>query len=207
MTRTVHVGMAAHPANVAPSREGHSIGRWENDVLVVDTVGFLPGTLLGQTPHSAQLHVVERFSVDPATTTLKREVTAEDPLFFTAPYTRTDTMIVSTVPYAAEACQDLTPAVPPARRRAPAPRRAKRERRANRARAWMLAALGVAAAGLAARGALAHHSPAAYDMQALRTVEGTITEYDWGNPARLRVRARERQRSRVGRRRRFRRRR
>jgi hypothetical protein len=114
MTRTVHVGMAAHPANVAPSREGHSIGRWDGDVLVVDTVGFLPGTLLGSTPHSAQLHVVERFSVDPATTTLKREVTAEDSLFFTAPYTRTDTMLLSAVPYAAEACQDLTPVVPPA---------------------------------------------------------------------------------------------
>jgi hypothetical protein len=114
MTRTVHVGMAAHPANVSPSREGHSIGRWESDVLVVDTVGFSPGTLLGTTPHSAQLHVVERFSVDTATTTLKREVTAEDSLYFTAPYTRNDSMIVSTVPYAAEACLDLTPAVPPA---------------------------------------------------------------------------------------------
>jgi hypothetical protein len=46
-----------------------------------------------------------------------------------------------------------------------------------------LATLGIAAAGLAAaRCALAHHSPAGYDMQALRTVEGTITEYDWGNP-------------------------
>ena len=113
-TRTVHVGMAAHPANVAPSRHGHSIGRWESDVLVVDTVGFSLGTLLGFTPHSAQLHVVERFSIDTATNTLKREVTAEDAVFFTAPYTRTDTMIVSTVPYAAEACLDLTPTVPTA---------------------------------------------------------------------------------------------
>ena len=66
---------------------------------------------------SAQLHVVERFSVDPATTTLKREVTAEDPLYFTAAYTRTDTMLLSAVPYAAEACQDLTPAVPNAPQR------------------------------------------------------------------------------------------
>jgi hypothetical protein len=113
-TRTVHVGMAAHPANVTPTADGHSIGRWENDVLVVDTVGFVPGTLLGTTPHSAQLRVVERFSVDAATTTLKREVTAEDPLYFAAPYTRSDTMIVSTVPYAPEPCADLTPAVPPA---------------------------------------------------------------------------------------------
>jgi hypothetical protein len=113
-TRTVHMGMTAHPANVTPSADGHSIGRWDGDVLVVDTVGFLAGTLLGSTPHSAQLHVVERFSVDPATTTLKREVTAEDPLYFAATYTRTDNMIVSTVPYAPEPCADLTPPVPPA---------------------------------------------------------------------------------------------
>jgi hypothetical protein len=30
--------------------------------------------------------------------------------------------------------------------------------------------------------AFSHHSPAAYDMQSLRTVEGAITEYEWGNP-------------------------
>jgi hypothetical protein len=110
--RTVQMA-AAHPANVTPSADGHSIGRWDNDVLVVDTVGFSPGTLLGTTPHRAQLHVVERFSLDATTNTLKREVVAEDPLFYTAQYTRTDTMIVSTVPYAAEVCADLTPAVPP----------------------------------------------------------------------------------------------
>jgi hypothetical protein len=113
-TRTVHLGMAAHPANVAPSADGHSIGRWESDVLVVDTVGFQPGTLIGTTPHSAQLHVVERFSVDPATTTLKREVVAEDPLYFAAQYTSTTSMIVSTVAYAPEPCADLTPPVPAA---------------------------------------------------------------------------------------------
>lgn len=112
-TRTVHMA-AAHPANITPSADGHSIGKWENDVLVVDTVGFVPGTLVGATPHSAQLHVVERFSVDPATTTLKRDVQADDPLFWTASFTRSDTMIVSTVPYAPEPCADLTPDVPPA---------------------------------------------------------------------------------------------
>jgi hypothetical protein len=35
---------------------------------------------------------------------------------------------------------------------------------------------------LATSTAFAHHSPAAYDMQSLRTVEGSITEYEWGNP-------------------------
>ena len=118
-TRTVHM-IAAHPANITPSADGHSIGKWENDVLVVDTVGFVPGTLVGQTPHSAQLHVVERFSIDPATTTLKREVTANDPLYWTANFTNSTSMIVSTVPYAAEACEDLTPVVPPAPAAAPA---------------------------------------------------------------------------------------
>ena len=39
LTRTVHMNMTAHPANVAPSRAGHSIGRWDGDTLVVDTVG------------------------------------------------------------------------------------------------------------------------------------------------------------------------
>ena len=60
---------------------------------------------------------VERFSVDPVTKTLKREVRAEDPLYFTEPFSRTDTMIVSTVPYAPEPCRDLTPTVPSAPQR------------------------------------------------------------------------------------------
>jgi len=41
-TRTIHLN-AEHPSNIEPSRAGHSTGRWENDVLVVDTVGFAPG--------------------------------------------------------------------------------------------------------------------------------------------------------------------
>ncbi|HEY9181972.1 MAG TPA: DUF6152 family protein, partial [Gammaproteobacteria bacterium] len=41
-TRTIHMN-AEHPADIEPTRAGHSIGRWENDVLVVDTIGFAPG--------------------------------------------------------------------------------------------------------------------------------------------------------------------
>src|SRR5262249_31768581 len=43
LTRTVYMDMKAHPANVALSRAGHSIGRWDGDTLVIDTVGFEPG--------------------------------------------------------------------------------------------------------------------------------------------------------------------
>jgi len=109
LERTIYMKAAAHPANVAPTRAGHSIGKWENDVLVVDTVGFLPGTLTFGTPHSDKLHVVERFTLDPTAMTLKREYTADDPLFFTAAYTGSDTLAPSNVPFAVEACEDLTP--------------------------------------------------------------------------------------------------
>jgi hypothetical protein len=53
--------------------------------------------------------------------------------------------------------------------------------RSARAGRW-LATLGVAAAGLAPHAVLAHHSPARYDMRTQRTVEGTVTQYEWGNP-------------------------
>ncbi len=114
LERTIYLKMAAHPANITPSRAGHSIGKWENDVLVVDTVGFLPGTLTGVTPNSDKLHVVERFTLDPATMMLKREYTADDPAYLTAQYKGSDTVAPSNVPYAAEACEDLTPTGAPA---------------------------------------------------------------------------------------------
>jgi hypothetical protein len=111
LERTVHMNMDAHPADIAPSRAGHSIGRWENDVLVVDTIGFLPGALTGTTPHSGQLHVVERFSLDAGTMALTREYRAEDPQYFTAPYAGSNTSYPSVVPYSPEPCLDLTPVV------------------------------------------------------------------------------------------------
>ena len=109
LERTIYMKITAHPATITPSRAGHSIGKWENDVLVVDTVGFLPGVLTGVTPHSDKLHVVERFTLDPAAMTLKREYIANDPAYLTAELKGSDTVAPSNVPYAAEACEDLTP--------------------------------------------------------------------------------------------------
>jgi hypothetical protein len=114
LERTILMKVAAHPANVKPSRAGHSIGKWENDVLVVDTVGFLPGALTGVTPNSDKLHVVERFTLDPATMALKREYTADDSLYLAAQYKGSDTLAPSNVPYAPEPCEDLTPTGTPA---------------------------------------------------------------------------------------------
>jgi hypothetical protein len=114
LERTIHMNMSEHPAGLEPSRVGHSIGHWEGDALVVDTIGFMPGVLVGTTPHSAELHVVERFSLDPATQRLTRSYTAEDPTYFAAVYSGSDSLMSSNVPYSPEPCEDLTPAVPAA---------------------------------------------------------------------------------------------
>jgi len=111
--RTVDMTSTTHPARTTPSWGGHSIGWWEGDTLVVDTVGFAPGILVGSTPNSATLHVVERFTLDPEANTLTRTFEAEDPTYLTERYTGSTTMIVSNVPYASEACQDLTPVAAP----------------------------------------------------------------------------------------------
>jgi hypothetical protein len=109
--RTIHMNMGTHPENVEPSRAGHSIGHWEDDVLVVDTVGFLPGILSadGRVPHSDQLHVVERFSLDPEKHALNREYVARDPLYFEGEYTGRDAVLIADLPYRGTTpCDDRT---------------------------------------------------------------------------------------------------
>lgn len=66
---------------------GDSIGKWDGDTLVVDTVGFNDKTwLTGQgVPHTDQLHVVERFS-RPDLGHLQIDITVEDPGAFTKPH-------------------------------------------------------------------------------------------------------------------------
>jgi hypothetical protein len=107
LRRTVYMNMKTHPANVKPTRAGHSIGRWEGDVLVVDTVGFLPGFVTGQqNPHGAGLHVVERFTLDPKTVRLTRQYTAEDPEYFKGQVTGQDTVQVADAAYTEDTCKE-----------------------------------------------------------------------------------------------------
>jgi hypothetical protein len=107
LKRTVHMNMKAHPANVKPSRAGHSIGRWEGDTLVVDTVGFTPGVLNAPVRHSDKLHVVERFTLDPATMRLTRQYEAEDPVYLKGKYTGQDIIQPADAPYAEDECKEL----------------------------------------------------------------------------------------------------
>jgi hypothetical protein len=61
--RQIFLDGRKHPDDVLPTYMGHSIGKWEGDTLVVDTVGFNEKTWLDRDghPHSDQLHVIERF--------------------------------------------------------------------------------------------------------------------------------------------------
>jgi hypothetical protein len=108
LVRTVHMGMDSHPPDIEPSRAGHSIGRWDGDTLVVDTVGFEPGILAGNVAHSDQLHVVERFVLDPETLALTRNYVAEDPLYFTDQYVGSDIVKPADAPFAVDTCRELT---------------------------------------------------------------------------------------------------
>ena len=77
-----------HPEDLEPSYDGHSIGHWEGDTLVVETVGLREDTMYENTglPHSDALVIRERLRlVEPGF--LENEVTAEDPKALTAPWT------------------------------------------------------------------------------------------------------------------------
>ena len=117
LTRMVQMNMTTHPANIKPSRAGHSIGRWDGDTLVVDTVGFEPGSLAGNLPHSNRLHVVERFTLNPTTLELTRGIVAEDPLYFEDKYVDSDSVLPADAPFKVEACKELAPEYQPAGRK------------------------------------------------------------------------------------------
>ena len=74
-----------HPADVQPSRHGHSIGRWEGDTLVIDTIAYEPASsgLGGSVPSSSGKHTVERLALTEARTRLRYEIMVEDPVYLT----------------------------------------------------------------------------------------------------------------------------
>jgi hypothetical protein len=105
--RTVYMNLKEHPAGVKPTRAGHSIGHWEGDTLVVDTVGFAPGFLNTPVRNSDKLHVVERFTLDPVKLSLTRSYTAEDPVYLKGKYSGSDTILVADAPFNPGKCQEL----------------------------------------------------------------------------------------------------
>jgi hypothetical protein len=85
--RTIFMDAKSHPAKIDPTEYGHSIGHWEGDTLVVDTVGFSEDFWLDRTglPHTEKLHTVERFTRTDFNT-IKYEVLIDDPNAYTKPW-------------------------------------------------------------------------------------------------------------------------
>jgi hypothetical protein len=78
-----------HSANPKPSWFGESVGHYEGDTLVVDTIGLNDKAPVDHfdTPHSAELHVVERWRLVDGGETLELKIYIEDPGAFTTPWT------------------------------------------------------------------------------------------------------------------------
>ena len=88
--RQVFMDGRPHPAELDPTWLGHSIGRYENDTLVIDTVGFNDKFWFDRlgTPHTEQLHTIERWTrIDMGH--MVNEVTIDDPGAYSRPFTVT----------------------------------------------------------------------------------------------------------------------
>jgi hypothetical protein len=77
-----------HSANVKPSWTGESVGHYEGDTLVVDTIGINDKTYIDnfRTPHTEKLHVVERFRMIDDGNMLEANIRIEDPGAFMMPW-------------------------------------------------------------------------------------------------------------------------
>jgi len=88
-TRQVFLDGRTHPKELEPTWLGHSIGRWDGDTLVVDTVGFNDKSWLTMIrnpyPHTEMMHVIERYR-RPDLGHLELEMTVEDPAAFKKPW-------------------------------------------------------------------------------------------------------------------------
>jgi hypothetical protein len=86
--RVVFMDGRSHPPRVEPSYFGHSIGWWDGDTLVIDTVGFNETVWMERwgMPHTSQLHTIERITRSDVDT-LTYRITIDDPGAYTAPWT------------------------------------------------------------------------------------------------------------------------
>ena len=84
--RIVPLDGRPHQVDPDPTWLGDSVGRWDGDTVVVDTIGFNEKTELQGFRHTEALHIVERFS-RPDFDALNYEVTLEDPNVFEKPWT------------------------------------------------------------------------------------------------------------------------
>ena len=95
--RTVYMDGRGHPENGERTNLGHSVGRWEGDVLVVDTTLFAdhPDANGSGVPSGAGKHLIERYSLSEDGTRLIVDVLLEDPEFLTESFSARKELLYS----------------------------------------------------------------------------------------------------------------
>ena len=110
--RIIYMDRKTHPQDLDPTWMGDSIGRWEGNTLVVDTIGLNEKSWLDQIghPHTAALHLIERIRrVDHDT--LQDDITIDDPGAYTKTWTGQLTFKLRPTWHLAEyVCEDTMPA-------------------------------------------------------------------------------------------------
>ena len=86
--RVIHMDGRGHPEAGVRTNQGHSIGWWEGDTLVVETTLFADhrSPVADGIPSGSQKHVVERFSLTEDGTQLVVDLLVEDPEFLAKPF-------------------------------------------------------------------------------------------------------------------------
>lgn len=87
--RVVDMRTRSHPAKIKPSLTGHSVGWFEGDTLVIETVGFPAGVLMPNPAllHSEQMKMIERLNLSADGSQLTRSYEVTDPKYFKEPLT------------------------------------------------------------------------------------------------------------------------
>jgi hypothetical protein len=97
-----------HSTDLKPSWYGESVGHYEGDTLVVDTIGLNGKTFIDnyRTPHTAKLHVVERYKLIDDGNTLQVTFRVEDPDTFYQPWSAIGKLRRVQMPMHEEACAE-----------------------------------------------------------------------------------------------------
>jgi hypothetical protein len=97
-----------HSPNVKPSWYGESIGHYEGDTLVVDTIGQNAKTVVDafRTPHTGKLHVIERWRMTDGGKTLEANITVDDPDTFNQPWSTVVRHRRGQEPFYEDICQE-----------------------------------------------------------------------------------------------------
>lgn len=115
LARRIHLDGRPHPADLAPTPLGHSVGRYEGDSLVIETAGISGDYLMGLVSptirwgsYSDAASVVERYTIKEDPRRLELELTLTDPVTLTEPYVWTKTWLdTPEVELVTDSCEDV----------------------------------------------------------------------------------------------------